>query len=97
VITKIARFPWEVEGRWAGIADLETCQRTLQRLHNLGVLHGDANRHNFIITPGHEAVLIDLEKAVINADAESLAKDMSSLAEQLSEETGRGGGFFAVE
>ncbi|KAH6958157.1 hypothetical protein FAVG1_04120 [Fusarium avenaceum] len=87
----------KVEGRRAGIADLEICQRALQRLHDLGILHGDVNRHNFIIPPGHEAVLIDFEKSMINADAESLKKEMSSLAEQLSEDTGRGGGFFAVQ
>jgi tRNA A-37 threonylcarbamoyl transferase component Bud32 len=87
----------KAEGRRAGIADLEICQRSLQRLHDLGVLHGDVNRHNFIIAPGHEAVPIGFEKSVINADVESLAKEMSGLAEQLSEETGRGGGFFAVE
>lgn len=87
----------KVEGRREGIDDLEICQRVLQRLHNLGVLHGDVNRHNFIITPDHETVLTDFEKAVINADAKSLKKEMSSLAEQLSEETGRGGGFFSVE
>lgn len=87
----------KVEGRQPNISDLHICQRALQRLHDRGVLHGDVNRHNFIIPPGIEAVLIDFEKAVIDADAESLEKEMASLEEQLSEETGRGGGFFAVE
>ncbi|KAJ4269817.1 hypothetical protein NW762_001486 [Fusarium torreyae] len=87
----------KVEGRRAGIDDLDICQRALQFLHNLDVLHGDVNRHNFIIVPGREAVLIDFEKAVMEADAKSLAKEMSSLREQLSEESGRGGGFFTVE
>lgn len=87
----------KVNGRRAGVADLQACQRALQRLHDIGVLHGDVNRHNFIIDAGHEAVLVDFEKAVANADAELLAKEMASLEEQLSEETGRGGGFMNVE
>ncbi|KAL7921091.1 alpha-galactosidase A [Trichoderma austrokoningii] len=86
----------KVEGRRAGIADLAICQRALERLHSLGILHGDVNRHNFIIGSNHEAVLIDFEKAVLSTDARSLENEMESLREQLSEETGRGGGFDSV-
>ncbi|KAJ3545243.1 hypothetical protein NM208_g2609 [Fusarium decemcellulare] len=87
----------KVEGRRAGMADLGTCRRTLGRLHSLGILHGDPNRHNFIIGSSQEAVLIDFEKSVVNADARSLEKEMASLREQLAEETGRGGGFGTIE
>ncbi|KAI5464347.1 alpha-galactosidase A [Mariannaea sp. PMI_226] len=87
----------KVEGRRARMADLDTCQRALGRLHSLGVLHGDPNRHNFIIDSNHEAVLIDFEKAVVNPDVKSLENEMASLREQLSEDTGRGGGFGTIE
>ncbi|RSL97482.1 hypothetical protein CDV31_013034 [Fusarium ambrosium] len=89
----------KVQGRRAGMADLQVCQRALQRLHDIGVLHGDVNRHNFIINASQdeEAVLVDFEKAVTNADAESLVREMASLEEQLSEQTGRGGGFANAE
>ena len=35
--------------RHAGPHDLEACQEALSKLHRLGILHGDVNRHNFLI------------------------------------------------
>lgn len=87
----------KVEGRRVGIADLEICRRALQRLHGLGVVHGGIYRYNFIIDSDYETVLIGFEKAVVNPDVKLSAKDIASLEEQLSEETGRGGGFVTVE
>jgi tRNA A-37 threonylcarbamoyl transferase component Bud32 len=48
----------KLEGREANINDLSSCQSALQRLHDIGILHGDANRYNFIIQDG-KARLID--------------------------------------
>ncbi|KAJ5893419.1 hypothetical protein N7495_005110 [Penicillium taxi] len=39
----------KLEGLEANIKDLSSYQSALQRLHNIGILHGDANRYNFII------------------------------------------------
>lgn len=52
----------KLEGREANIKDLSSCQSALQRLHDIGILHGDANRYNFIIQDG-TARLIDFEKS----------------------------------
>lgn len=44
------------------ISDLHDCEMALGRLHNLGVLHGDVNRHNFLV--GKDGVkLIDFERS----------------------------------
>ncbi|KAF4435521.1 F-box domain, Skp2-like protein [Fusarium austroafricanum] len=64
---------------------------SFQHLDTLGV------QHNFIIGSSNEVVLIDFEKAVVNADAKSLEKEMASLKAELSDESGRGGGFMEVE
>jgi tRNA A-37 threonylcarbamoyl transferase component Bud32 len=50
----------EIHGRHPDIRDLRTCQSTVQQLHSVGIIHGDLNRHNIIIT-GDEARLIDFE------------------------------------
>ncbi|KAL9569013.1 hypothetical protein ACKAV7_006880 [Fusarium commune] len=81
------------EGRHAGKEDLEACQSVLSQLHDLGILHGDVNRYNFIIGSDGKAVLIDFEKARENASVEEKEAEMRSLPQQLAEESGRGGGF----
>ena len=81
----------KVEGPYAHIGDLEACQAVTKRLHSLGIVHGDLNRHNFIISPVG-ATLIDFENATQNGSKEAMEKEYKELAEQLMEETGRGGG-----
>jgi tRNA A-37 threonylcarbamoyl transferase component Bud32 len=34
-------------GRRAGIQDISGCEAVVRRLHTLGIVHGDVNRHNF--------------------------------------------------
>ncbi|KFZ04789.1 hypothetical protein V501_08968 [Pseudogymnoascus sp. VKM F-4519 (FW-2642)] len=87
----------KVEGRPANSGDLEICKAALQRLHDLGILHGDCNRYNFIITADGKVTLIDFDDAKLDANAEMMEKEMASLEEQLREETGRGEGFIQVE
>ncbi|KFY76481.1 hypothetical protein V499_03903 [Pseudogymnoascus sp. VKM F-103] len=87
----------KVEGRPANSGDLEICKAALQRLHDLRILHGDCNRHNFIISADEKVTLIDFDNAKVDADAEMMEKEMASLEEQLREETGRGEGFIQVE
>ncbi|KAH7483460.1 hypothetical protein FOMA001_g5914 [Fusarium oxysporum f. sp. matthiolae] len=81
------------QGRHAGKEDLEACQNVLSQLHDLGILHGDVNRYNFIIGTDGKAVLIDFEKARENASVEEKEAEMKTLPQQLAEESGRGGGF----
>ncbi|KAJ5788565.1 hypothetical protein N7457_003555 [Penicillium paradoxum] len=83
----------KIEGREANIEDLPSCQSALQRLHDLGILHGDVNRHNFIVQD-NTTRMIDFEnsKLCIGGSA-SMQAEMDSLRDQLVEETGRGAGF----
>ncbi|KAL2218247.1 hypothetical protein M432DRAFT_425523 [Thermoascus aurantiacus ATCC 26904] len=86
----------KVEGREAGIDDLERCRSVLEHLHRLGLTHDDVNRYNFVV--GKEKVtLIDFGRAKADADELSMRAEMESLRNQLTEETGRGGGFRFVE
>lgn len=87
----------KVEGRPASSGDLEICKDALQRIHDQKILHGDCNRHNFIIGADEKVTLIDFDNAKVDADAEMMAREMDTLEEQLREETGRGGGFIQVE
>lgn len=82
----------KIEGRHASIEDLDICEIALGKLHDLGLLHGDANRYNFLIA--EEGVkLIDFECLQENASLESMREESESLRHELTEESGRGGGF----
>lgn len=82
----------KLEGREANIKDLSSCQSALQRLHDIGILHGDVNRYNFIVQD--DAVrLIDFEKSQLYDGAAYMQAEMDCLCDQLVENTGRGAGF----
>lgn len=81
-----------LEGRFASGQDLNVCEAALRKLHGLGLLHGDVNRYNFIVT--QEGVkLLDFERAQENASPESMSKELKGLRAELVDESGRGGGF----
>jgi len=80
-----------MEGRRAGMADIKACQAVVERLHSLGIVHGDLNRHNFVVSPSG-VTLIDFENATKNGTKEAMQTEFFQLAEQLMEESGRGGG-----
>ncbi|KAJ5543358.1 hypothetical protein N7461_009361 [Penicillium sp. DV-2018c] len=83
----------KLEGREANIKDLSSCQSALQRLHDLGIVHGDANRYNFIIQ-NEKARLIDFEKSQLcHGFTACMQAEMDSLCDQLVEDAGRGAGF----
>ncbi|KAJ5979171.1 hypothetical protein N7501_002513 [Penicillium viridicatum] len=82
----------KLEGREANIEDLSSCQSALQRLHDIGILHGDVNKYNFIVQD--DAVrLIDFEKSQLYDGAAYMQAEMDCLCDQLVENTGRGVGF----
>jgi predicted Ser/Thr protein kinase len=82
----------KIEGRPASIQDLNICETALEKLHELGFLHGDANRYNFLVTK--EGVkLLDFERLQEDASLESMRKEVESVRVELTEESGRGGGF----
>ena len=85
----------KVDGKNGEIDDLEACESIVQRLHSLGIVHGDLNKYNFIIGPT-KTTLVDFENSTKNGSKEEMQKEFTGLTEQLTEETGRGGPFRAV-
>ncbi|KAJ5577408.1 uncharacterized protein N7459_006372 [Penicillium hispanicum] len=82
----------KIEGRPASIQDLGACEAALKKLHELGFLHGDVNRYNFLVT--EEGVkILDFERLQENVSLESMHKELESVRVELTEESGRGGGF----
>ncbi|KAL1870721.1 hypothetical protein Daus18300_005041 [Diaporthe australafricana] len=82
----------KIEGRFASLQDLSVCETALVKFHKLGLVHGDVNRYNFLIT--EEGVkILDFECFQENASPESMAKELESLRAELIEESGRGAGF----
>ena len=79
----------KIEGRHANTDDLEICRRAVQRLHDLGIVHGDLNRHNFLVRKS-EAVLIDFENARKTDDVEEMRKEMAGIEQQLRDTSKRG-------
>ncbi|KAK7420321.1 hypothetical protein QQZ08_010454 [Neonectria magnoliae] len=88
----------EIPGvRPAEPGDLAACQRSLERLHALGIKHCDINRHNFLIREDNEAVLIDFETAQKCTDPEQLNAEYQDLQESLEDTSGRGGAGLASD
>ena len=80
------------EGRFASIEDLSNCEAALRKLHQLGLRHGDINRYNFLVRE-NGVTLIDFEHTMEEADPEVIKKELDGLRAELTEDTGRGGGF----
>lgn len=83
-------------GRAASVEALDVCVRGLRRFHELGLLHGDVNKHNFVVSETG-VKLIDFANTVENADVESMDKETASLQAELTDESGRGAGFIFRE
>ncbi|KAJ9639530.1 hypothetical protein H2201_002814 [Coniosporium apollinis] len=79
-----------VEGRCAGPEELEECREVLGRLHQLGIRHGDVDKHSFLVHEGR-ALVIDFEAARKCEDPEALEKEMGSLEGPLGDTSGRRG------
>lgn len=80
----------KAEGNFASLADLAKCEAALRRLHDIGFVHGDANRYNFLVDASTGDVkMIDFEHADVY-DEEKARLELEELGAQLTEETGRG-------
>ncbi|KJZ70871.1 hypothetical protein HIM_09736 [Hirsutella minnesotensis 3608] len=77
----------KIEGRAASLSELPMCKLALSRLHDMGILHGDVHRHNFIIerTTGRVRV-IDFEHAEPLQDDEKARLEMEEMQNSLTEE-----------
>ena len=67
-----------------------SCRKALERLHDLGIKHGDINKHNFLVREGHDVVLIDFETAK-KCSRQELEDEMIVLEENLNDPSFRGG------
>ncbi|RHZ54869.1 uncharacterized protein CDV56_107894 [Aspergillus thermomutatus] len=79
------------DARHAGPQDLQACQETLSRLHELGIRHGDTNRFNFLIGQS-KAILIDFDTAQKCDNQDSLLEEFEDLPRRLNDSSNRGGG-----
>jgi hypothetical protein len=82
---------WFEGARAAGPGDIDDCKKALCRLHELGIKHGDINKHNFLVRDGHEVVLVDFETATRDCSPMELEVEMSALKNSLEDKSFRGG------
>lgn len=81
----------KVDGSAASIGDLAACEALLERIHRIGLVHGDVNRYNFLVKEGVgcEVRLIDFGHAA-EFDEERAMEELRSLPTELAEESRRG-------
>ena len=77
------------DARHATPADLEACLETLNKLHDLGILHGDLVKYNILIT-SKGATLIDFSTAQKCDDASAFEKEKESLKTRLCSDSNLG-------
>ena len=82
------------DARHADPGDLEACQNALTKLHQQGILHGDVNKHNFLVreADGRKTVtIVDFECASDCTEEVTLKEELESLQEKLCATDGSGG------
>lgn len=80
----------KVADAWhAAIDDLAAFSKSLGSLHQLGIVHEDVKKHNFLINAGG-VTIVDSECVRQRDDERSFEGEMRSLAEQLQDVTERG-------
>ena len=80
----------KLDGQHAGSQDLARCQDAVRKLHSLDILHGDLNRHNFIVSEG-QVVLIDFETSFKSHDQGKKAEELRGLRKELLDDLGMAG------
>ncbi|KAJ9614884.1 hypothetical protein H2204_014323 [Knufia peltigerae] len=84
------------DARRADPDDLDECCNALKKFHLLGLLHGDVNRHNFLVREAADGgpktvTIIDLESAEECTDGEAFEREMKTLLDELNATDGKGG------
>lgn len=79
-----------MEGRHATVSDLAAYESLVTKMHGLRLVHGDLNKHNFLIT-GKGVVLVDFETMQKSGDEKVMPDELEGLREQLLDESGKGG------
>ncbi|KIW11544.1 hypothetical protein PV08_10845 [Exophiala spinifera] len=84
------------DSRHAGPDDVEVCQNALRKLHRLGILHGDVNRHNFLVreADGVKTItIVDFECVSDCTDDRLFEEEIDRLREMLHS-TDKAGGYY---
>lgn len=83
------------DARHADPDDFGECLNALKNFHLLGLLHGDVNRHNFLVREADggrkSATIIDLECAEECTDAEAFEHETNILRDELYSTDGKCG------
>lgn len=86
--------------RHAGPEDVDVCQDEMRKLHGLGLLHGDVNRHNFLVreVEGRKMVtVVDLETVVECTDEQAFEEEIDMVKEELQSTSKMGGHYIRGE
>jgi serine/threonine protein kinase len=75
---------------------LPACDIALRELHTLGLIHGDVNRHNFIIDETGRARIIDFEHSSL-LTPEKEANELEELRAMFSLDPRLGGAVIVVD
>lgn len=81
----------EIFGNPPDIQNLSECVKTVRLLHTFGIVHGDPNRYNFLMTE-NGAKVFDFEVSVAKEDVGPAAaqEEIESLEAKLKDESGIG-------
>lgn len=77
----------------ASIEDLDGCKEVVEKIHGMGLVHGDVNRYNFIIDRSEDkeyVQMVDFE-SVEDYEEEAAKLELAVLPFKLEEDSGRGG------
>ncbi|RHZ69889.1 hypothetical protein CDV55_103988 [Aspergillus turcosus] len=81
----------EISGKTPDIHNLRDCVETVRLLHTFGILHGDPNKYNFLMTE-HGAKIFDFESSAAQGEVDPAAAEgeLKSLPIKLEDESGIG-------
>ncbi|KAE8412289.1 hypothetical protein BDV36DRAFT_305011 [Aspergillus pseudocaelatus] len=81
----------EVSGRIPGTQDFNDCAETVRLLHEHGIVHGDLNKHNFLVTEeGVKLFYFEVSAAKEDADPAATEEELKGLVARLEDESGIG-------
>lgn len=80
----------KVQGHHPTPNDLQGCSTVLSELHALGILHGDVNKHNFLVSDA-EVTIVDFENARKCDDRDAMAEELIELEKELWSTSRKGG------
>lgn len=87
----------KLEGTSASLSDLPLCAAALRRLHAIELVHGDVNKHNFVVDRERGiARLIDFEHAKLFSE-DKAQRELENLEAVLKDDSGLGAVYEVVD